>query len=483
MVPGRVVSAVTTAGEPDPGPPPRYRRGRRVAAKLRRLAIRAAALLACATAGPLAAPEPASAAAGAAQSGRTTETATGTARTAPAAAGPVEPYETAPDARPVTGGTGDDEGPLLLPGTYTDTVAVGERKTYRVRLDGTSNAYLSAVLAPPPGTRVAESDGIRIGLVSSGGTECSDSTNITFDTPVARPVADYATRRIGPGRECQKAGEYRYTVESVGDARDWPVEIRFMLEPGLRAGAEFPADTGDSYPTSAPGMPSGAPRDVEGGTGFNDAPATGQGAWRDELRPGESRFYRVPVDWGQQLFLDAALSGRGPGDDLRMTVFNTARGYVESADAAGRDGTVALGTVPAAFRNRTASSNEIGAMRFSGWYFVRVTRESAGDGGQDAGDGAAPLTLKVAVTGQPVGAPPYAADPLAAGFGITDADREAAREGLTGGESDRRATMRMIALTGFGTGTALLLGLVGWTVLLRRRLARTPPPPWDPAAS
>ncbi|MEU5158392.1 hypothetical protein AB0G74_02075 [Streptomyces sp. NPDC020875] len=459
MVPGRVVSAVTAAAgaaarEPDD------RRGRRITARLRRLAIRAAALLACATAGPLAAPDPASAA----------ET--------------VEPYETAPDARPVTGGTSGDEGPLLRPGTYTDTVAAGERKTYRVRLDGTSNAYLSAVLAPPPGTRVAESDGIRIGLVSSGGTECSDSTNITFDTPVARPVADYATRRIGPGRKCQAPGEYLYTVESMGDVRDWPVEIRFMLEPGLRAGEKFPEPPDDdSYPSSAPGMPSGAPRDVEGGTGFNDAPATGEGAWRDELRPGESRFYRVPVDWGQRLFLDAALSGRGPGDDLRMTVFNTARGYVQSADAAGRDGAVALGTAPAAFGNRTANRNEIGAMRFSGWYFVRVTRESAGDGGQDAGDGAARLTLKVAVTGKPDGAPPYAADPVAAGFGVTDADREAARQGLTGRESDRRAVMRVIALTGFGAGTALLLGLAGWTVLLRRRLARTPPPPWDPAAS
>ncbi|MFJ8229503.1 hypothetical protein ACIQ9E_05995 [Streptomyces sp. NPDC094448] len=403
----------------------------------------------------------------------------------------AEPYETARDARPVTGAT-TGEGPLLTPGTYLDDISAGERKTYRIRLDGTSSAYVSAVLAPPPGTRVTASEGIRITLKSQGGTECSDGTDITFDGSVARPVADYATRRIGPGRACQEAGVYEYAVEGIGpgagpdtagDAgsgtRGLPTELRFMLEPGLRDGEDVPAPAGSSgQGTSA--LPSGTARTASGGSGFNDAPATGHGVWQDELAPGETRFYRMPVDWGQQLRLGASLGGRTSGAGLRMTVFNPARGFVRDADAdadGARPGrALALTTAPVAFGNRTSGRNETGAMRFSGWYYVRLTRD--GDGGTGAAER---VTLRVAVTGSARPAPPYAGDPVAAGFGVTAADRRAAGTGLTAQESDRRDTLRTVAFAAFGLGTALLIGLVAWTVLLRRSLARTAPgpSPWN----
>ncbi|AZK96227.1 hypothetical protein [Streptomyces tsukubensis] len=413
---------------------------------------------------------------------------------APAAAdtradGAGEAYETARDARPVTGATAG-EGPLLPPGTYTDDISAGERKTYRIRLDGTSNAYVSAVLAPPPGTRVTASEGIRITLKSPGGVACSDGTDITFGSMVARPVADYATRRIGPGRACQEAGVYEYAVEGIGPgggpdataadggsgARDLPTELRFMLEPGLRDGEDIPAPAG-SYDQGTSALPSGTARTTSGGSGFNDAPATGHGVWRDELAPGETRFYRMPVDWGQQLLLDASLGGRTSGDGLRMTVFNPARGFVVDADAARPGRALALATAPVAFGNRTSGRNETGAMRFSGWYFVRLTRDR-----DSGGTGAAErVALRVAVTGAARPAPPYAGDPVAAGFGVTAADRRAAGTGLTARESDRRDTLRTVAFTAFGLGTALLIGLVAWTVLLRRSLARTAPgpSPWN----
>ncbi|QDY78801.1 hypothetical protein [Streptomyces qinzhouensis] len=426
-----------------------------------RFVLRSAALLLCAAA-PAALPVPAAADTPADRSARSSEA-----------------YEPARDARPVTGAT-TGEGPLLPPGTYTDSIAAGERKTYRIRLDGTSNAYVSAVLAPPPGTRVGASEGIRISLKSPVGVLCSDSTDITFDGSVARPVADYATRRIGPGRECQKAGVYEYTVEGIGTgtageesgAWDRPTELRFMLEPGLRNGESIPAPVG-SYPTDSSALPSGTARTATGGSGFNDAPATGHGVWQDELAPGETRFYRIPVDWGQQLVLGAALAGRGSGDGLRMTVFNPARGFVQSADAARPGRALSLATAPVAFGNRTSGRNEIGAMRFSGWHFVRLTRDGDDGGG---GTGAARMTLRVAVTGEARPAPPYAGDPVAAGFGVTAADRGDARTGLTARESDRRDLLRSVAFTAFGLGTALLAGLVGWTVLLRRSLARRATP-------
>lgn len=40
---------------------------------------------------------------------------------------------------------------------YSDTIAPGQKKYYRVRLDDTSHAYVSTVLAPPPAARAPSS--------------------------------------------------------------------------------------------------------------------------------------------------------------------------------------------------------------------------------------------------------------------------------------------------------------------------------------
>lgn len=402
---------------------------------------------------------------------------------------PARPYETADGARAVTGAASGDRAPSLSPGTYTDALSAGERKHYRVRLDDRSNAYVSAVLAPPPGDAVAATDGMRIELVDAGGTQCSDGTDVTFGGNTPRPVADYATRRIAPGRKCQAEGEYVFTVEAIGagsGARKWPVEIGFMLEPGLKAGSSAPSAEGPGQGRT-PQPPQGAPKGAEGGTGFNDARAIGHGRWRDVLNPGGSHYYKVPLDWGQRLFLDATFGygGRdGDGSDsprdgqkvpdgVQIALYNTARGFVESVDADHPDRSVTLDTAPAAFDNRVVSRNEVGAMRFSGWYYVRVSL---------ARDVAAPvpLTLGVGIEGEPAEAPPYDGDPLAAGFGVTPGDRLGARAGGPAGDSDRSATMRIVGYSGIGLGSALVLGLAAWTAVSRRSRSTTPPTPWNP---
>ncbi|WP_203182211.1 hypothetical protein [Streptomyces pratensis] len=95
---------------------------------------------------------------------------------------------------------------------------------------------------------------------------------------------------------------------------------------------------------------------MSGGTGFNDAAAVDEGTWRDDLQPGDSRFYKVPVAWGQQLFLRAQLAN-GPTDGtsftvkgLRLALYNTARGPVsdKSIGYRGAPVGVGLGTAQAA---------------------------------------------------------------------------------------------------------------------------------------
>jgi hypothetical protein len=401
---------------------------------------------------------------------------------------PVKPYATAPGARPVSGTATGADAPVLRPGTYLDTISAGERKHYRIELDATSSAYVSAVLAPPPGSRVAGADGIRIGLTSADGTACSDGTDLTFGGTTPRPVADYATRRTGPGHPCQEAGRYHYTVEWLGTpagtpgdrrARNWPVEITFLAEPGLRDGRTPPAPADPDRRPPAP--PVGIPRTAAGGTGFNDAGTIGGGTWLDRIAPGESRFYRVPVDWGEQLSLKALpeSTGGAGGDALRLALFNTARGFVAGADAAtdpdSGDTTpsAALTTAPVAYGNRTSAQAETGAMRMAGWYYIRLTLDERA---------AAPLPvhLRVLLSGEVQPPPAYTADPSAAGFGVSRADRLMA--GTAGGGSANGSgdgpdpAMRALGIAGITTGTLLLLTLGLWTRLSRRR--PPPPTPW-----
>ncbi|MFI1868174.1 hypothetical protein [Streptomyces jumonjinensis] len=404
---------------------------------------------------------------------------------APAPAGATSrlaAYQTDPGAKTVRGSSSAGvAGPRLKPGTYLDTISAGERKFYRVELDATANAYVSAVLAPPAGGEVGAADGIRVSLRSPDGAECSDSNDITFGGTTPLPTADYSTRRIGTGRECQEAGEYLYSVEWIGPgggsgsgggsgAEDWTVELKYMTEPGLRSGTAEPTAPA-SWHAHSPDHVTGDPRRVTGGSGFNDAGTIGHGVWQDTLHPGETRFYRVPLDWEQRLFLDAEFGGptspkpSAVRDGLRVTAFNTARGFVRDSVTPyrGRPAKVSFNTVRAAFANRTSDQDGTSAMRFSGWYYVRVTLDRQVSQ-------ALPVTLRAEIEGEPGKPPAYDGDPLAEGFGVTEEDREAALPGRADDDDARETLLTAVGYTGIGLGSLLLLGLLGWTA--RARLGR-----------
>ncbi|MGW4160699.1 hypothetical protein [Streptomyces sp. NPDC004788] len=359
------------------------------------------------------------------------------------------PYRTAPDARPV--GTG---AVLPGPGTYTDSIAKGETRTYRVRLDGTSNVYLSAVLAPAPGQPVDVVDGLSLSLRTPGGMPCGMHTDVRFYGRTARPIADYVSRRVEPGRDCQEPGEYVFVVEGVGRAEGSAarrtVELGYVVEPAPDEPAP-PAPT--AWSTEPPaGLGAGQARTAHGGTGFNDAAALSGdgGTWRDELRPGESRFYRVPVDWGQQLFVRARFgkATAPPGrsalpDGLRLALYNPARGAVDEAKGlyTGEPATLSLGTAPAAYANRsTGTTNAVGAMRFAGAYYVQLTLDRAAPT-------PVPVSLDVALSPPPTGADPASSAPVRA----------------------PDPTLRAIGIAGVTTGTVLVAGLGAWPLAQRTR--------------
>ncbi|GAA2783510.1 hypothetical protein [Streptomyces showdoensis] len=360
-------------------------------------------------------------------------------------------YRTAPDARPVRSGA-----ELPGPGTYLDEIARGETHTYRLRLDGGSDVFLSAVLAPEPGSEVDVVDGLSLSLRTASGAPCGPPNDIRFYGDTARPVADYVSRRVEPGRPCQEPGEYVLVVEGVGRAlgavRRRTVEIGYVAESGGGGtGGTGAAPTG--WRTEPPAGLGDGPSagTARGGTGFNDAAPVGDGTWRDELLPGESRFYRVPVAWGQQLFVQARFANGTPPpgrsalpDGLRLALYNPARGAVDERKAlyTGAPATLFLATAPAAYANRTQGATEAAsAMRFEGAYYVQLALDRRAPG---------PVALALDLGHLP------------------SEEGGGEREGGAGGR-EPDPVLRAVGIAGITTGTVLVAGLGAWPVVTRRR--------------
>ncbi|KUJ67943.1 hypothetical protein ACZ90_23800 [Streptomyces albus subsp. albus] len=391
-----------------------------------------------------------------------------------------------PQGRRIRGTTGERGAPSMrADDSYVDSIGVGEKRYYRVRLDQRSTAYVSAVAVPRPGARIsAYTDGVRLTLADAGGEVCGQSHPVAEAANVAYPLSGYASRllRSGPAATCRQAGTYYFTVERTGagtaDRDRWPLELRFTQEPAVRGGPTTAPSPG-GWSTRPPEPPTGAARQAAGGTGFRDAGPLSTGVWTTRIEPGETRFYRIPLDWGQQLYAETELpdaSGAKQlgvlGDALGVSLYNPARGLVQHgrfAPYSGKRAKDALDlTAPVAYGNRYARAKApVAAMSFSGQYYLAVTVHP------DAAryfPGGVPVTLRVSVRGSERPGPDYDEDGTDAGFGLSGQDRRTAAENRAAAEEDGgRAGLRVVAYAGFGAGTALLAGLAVWTLAARRR--------------
>ncbi|MBT2367250.1 hypothetical protein J7E88_18535 [Streptomyces sp. ISL-10] len=395
------------------------------------------------------------------------------------AAGEPNPYTFDDEAKPVQGTPVNSNGPELTDGsTYKDAIKPGEKRYYRIDLDATSDAYVSAVAVPKLGTKVDYADKLEVSIEDRSGTECGDGEARFGSAAYARPVADYASRRIEKDKSsCQEAGAYYVLLERTSEATStpepWDVEIRFLSEPGLKKAATTAPP--EVWPSASPAVPGGGPRKRAGGTSFHEATSIEQGEWQDEIAPGRTLFYRVPVDWGQQLFVSADLGSSLSGDGLKsvgnamaVALHNPARGLVDEASGVYYDGkqkSLALDPLPpVAYENRYDSDAASAAMRFAGWYYLSVTLSP--EMAEAFSEKPLPLTLRVNVTGQAEPAPSYRGP--AGDFQVTEDDRAAADSGKNADAAAQSTTMALVAAVGIGAGTVLVLGLGAWTLLARR---------------
>jgi hypothetical protein len=387
-------------------------------------------------------------------------------------------YAFAEGAPSVEGAKGTTEAEPLEPGkAYRSSLAKGAKVYYGLELDALSNTYVSVTAVPPAGAKLSVTDGIRVSVQDGDSHSCSYESASFGSAQSPHPITAWGARTTSPATPvCKGASTYYVLVERVGTADSssgaWALELTATTEPPLtRTGATSAPTEWDS---ASPAPLTGRPRRSPGGAGFSRATPVGQGAWRADMTPGQTLFYKVPVDWGQQLYATAELGSRSGESHgyaigaLDLALYNPVRASVEDASV-GYDGlqkTAALAPVPAVeYTNRYAVTEQVNGMRFAGSYYL-VVHLSAGVA-DEFGDGPFGLTLRVRVKGAAQDGPRYSGQAVPPNtFEVTAQDREAAADGGTGGG---RAAMKAVAAGGIGAGTVVLVVLGVWTATARRR--------------
>ncbi|MFJ2632599.1 VWA domain-containing protein [Streptomyces sp. NPDC087422] len=403
----------------------------------------------------------------------------------------------------ITGGDSAEHAASISTGQYLDTIGPGETRWYAATLDGVSTADASVTAAPQPGVPVTYGDGLELKLTGTGKYAYSCDTQsahfgqnegaMTLTGAVSRvPSADHKD-------DCDKAGRYLLSVHRTSapasDRSRWPVELRLDAEAPLPAGTT-PAAARTDYGT-APAPVTGTPKDVVGGTGFNDAARVGTGVWRDHLLPGQTRYYKVHLGWGQQLTYAAEFANEPVLDDssshastfVTTSAFAPGRLPIESASDArgersyfGKPLSVGLGTVPVTWTNRWTVGDPADTVHSAGDYWIAVGLGP--NAAQLAKNAAVGVILRVAVTGDELAGPEYQAPKLARQGGDRNgaSGADGGTKGRAAGDGDGDGTGSAAGsgigsvtgkdLLAAGTGGAVALAGVGVAALIRRAGAR-----------
>ncbi|MBD0841091.1 hypothetical protein [Streptomyces sp. TRM68416] len=396
------------------------------------------------------------------------------------------PYAFAPDARSVAAATGAADAARLEAGrTYKSSLPVTGDTYYRLDLDATSNAYVSATAIPPADAEVSSSNGLRISVRDADGGSCSFKTE-TFagGSLSSHAITAVGMREISADRpRCAKAGTYSVVVERVGTTAPgdvtWDLELSTFLEPPLkRTGATTAPEPWNS---DAPRPVTDKPERRSGGAGFASAVPVGQGAWRSDLTPGQTLYYKVPVGWGQHVHATAELAG-GAGDSriavgaLELSLHSPVRASLDedSLNYRGKPITATLEPLPPVrYENRYGATDRVKGMRFAGSYYLVV--HLAAHVAERFGDGPYTVTLRVRLSGSDRTGPGYAgqfvpqgvfAPVVGAPGGLLPGGGDGGGGG--GGPEDDTA-MTVLAVSGIGGGTVVLVVLGVWTVVGRRR--------------
>ncbi|WP_405668582.1 VWA domain-containing protein [Streptomyces sp. NBC_01166] len=382
---------------------------------------------------------------------------------------------------PVEGGATTAKAPSMDPGHYLDTIGPGEKRYYAVSLDAVSTADFAATAVPQAGAAVDSLDALSTGLAyGDGDSTCDSDTERFLQQEGATPLTSAVSRiRSEDGtRSCDEAGRYWLVVERQSkkgsDRARWPLELVYGVEPPL-AGGVTPAQSRPEYGKGGEhaALPTGDPRDVRGGTGFNDATPLGRGVWRDRILPSQTLWYRVQAGWGQQVRYDVEFANEPTVDGGAATysyggtqLFTPARFPVDSggefrstAMYSGKPAALRMGSVPVAWTNRYESRSAVRPVHAGGDFYIAVTLGARA--AEIAENPRIGVVLRVAVLGDELAGPEHGAPALAQKPGGT----KAGNDGSAAGAADSGGTggagwTGIAAAVGAGAAVALTAGFL-----------------------
>ncbi|MGV9449800.1 hypothetical protein [Streptomyces sp. NPDC003635] len=404
----------------------------------------------------------------------------GTGGPSAVAAGTPTPYGFSPDATTVPGVAGTADATRLESGrTFRSSLPVSEKVYYRLELDATSSAYVSATAVPPADAVVSASDGVRVSVQDADGRPCGSETENFGGGSSARPITAVGMREPSASRSrCAEAGTYYVVVERVGTTAPedvaWDLELATFSEPPLAKAAATTAP--EAWNSAAPRPLPGEAVRRPGGAGFSSAVPVGQGVWRSDLPPGQTVFYKVPVGWGEQVYATAELAGSAAGSRvvvgaLELSLHNPVRAPLDdvSLNYTGSQRSESLEPLPpVAYANRYGGTDRVAGMRFGGSYYL-VAHLSA-QVAERFGDGPFEVTLRIRIEGSRQSGPAYDGrfEPQGV-FSPVAGPGESGAVASGGGEDD--TAMTIVAVSGIGGGTVILAVLGGWAAVGRRKVS------------
>ena len=397
--------------------------------------------------------------------------------TAPAAAdGPPAPFAgTAVQGVDLEGAEQvPDDAPTLSPGVYRDKLTSSEEGWRAYRVERTAPATTLHVSLTTRPTSYGDSsdyntEDLRIRLLAPDGTECYDDEGYAGEsssgtTPFVT-LSGVVVGRKPPSSStaepsCRATGTFTVLLGRDGPSKTLQAEIQVLEEPPVGDLQDLPKGVAET--PDAKDLTASDPTSVTGGTGFTDAPEVTPGTWTDTLEPGQTRVYRVRVDYGQtaRFTVNGPTGGfRYPSDSfdslgIAGVLYAPDRTMVEDPSAGsyggGYNSPSSVTTSEVRYRNRF--EDYTWPSRMGGWYYYAVNIGTA-----DLGKSLKGQQIKVAFTVEVDGSPSKKVD-----YDLTAGDWGDASEGSS---TDIGAVLPWL-----GGGVVLLVLLGGSAWLLIRRL-------------
>ena len=328
-----------------------------------------------------------------------------------------------PRGVPIEGGDGAADAPTIEPEVYLDTIGDGgDTETYLVEPAAGSTVHVSATDRPTL-LDLSDSEQLEL-LVTTRAGEICDQVRGTGMGAFDRLAPITAALTVsGEDLEACGRGPYAVVVNRVEGDQVMPLEVRYVEEPPVRSPDALPAAAGGgSY--AERGRLGRSAGDAFGAPSFTAAPILDPGTYTDAILAGETLFYGVELDWGQQLTCEvefgrsaavnqafghrnptAAVGVHGP---LHDEFFDSTQ--IEHDNAlfnASRAVRVWASAPPVRYRNRDGDP-EVWSASLPGTYYCAAFLNASSD---YAAAGEVPVRVGVTVTGTAgEGAPEYVVD-------------------------------------------------------------------------